>query len=590
MSSYEEQQAKLLELWKIIDEEGGEILSSASENEDDDINERSDPLDIEEDGEDYDQTVDEEDFEETETRNYGYVGKDGITEWSAKPGNIAVRTRAENIISHLPGVKRGYRHLKQPGECWNIFFTDVMLADIVKFTNAKLKEKASKYTRPDNQHLVKPTTIEELKALIGLLYAAGLVKSGRQNVTDLWGTDGFGVDIFRITMCEKRFTLLLQCLRFDNGKSRDERRKIDKLAPIRAIFDVFVENSLAAYTTSEYVTIDEKLEAFRGRCSFRQFIPNKPAKYGIKIFALVDARTFYVSNQEIYAGQQPPGPFQKSNKPEDIVMRLCEPIRKSGRNVTFDNWFASYNLSIRLLNDFKLTSVCTLRKNKKEIPTQLLQTKNRPEKSTIFAFQENVTMVSYVPKKNKNVLLLSTLHHTDTIDESTGDQRKPEIITFYNLTKGGVDVADELSSNYNVSRNSRRWPLTIFFSLLNTSSINSYVIYSSNVENGFGIRRSFIKQLSLDLILPHLQTRQNNPRISNCLKRKLSEITGNPLTPYKVATEQAGKKQKKSERCRICERSKDRKSFYTCVSCGHFICLEHSVVTCDTCSQGTARI
>ena len=45
-----------------------------------------------------------------------------------------------------------------------------------------------------------------------------------------------------------------------------------------------------------------------------------------------------------------------------------------------------------------------------------------------------------MPKKNKVVLLLSLMHNDDKIHESTGDARIPEIITFYNKTKGGVDV------------------------------------------------------------------------------------------------------------------------------------------------------
>jgi hypothetical protein len=46
----------------------------------------------------------------------------------------------------------------------------------------------------------------------------------------------------------------------------------------------------------ELVTIDEKLEKFRGNCPFRQYIARKPGKYGIKIYVLVDFRTFYTQN------------------------------------------------------------------------------------------------------------------------------------------------------------------------------------------------------------------------------------------------------------------------------------------------------
>lgn len=49
---------------------------------------------------------------------------------------------------------------------------------------------------------------------------------------------------------------------------------------------------------------------------------------------------------------------------------------------------------------------------------------------------------------------MSTLHHDDKIDETTGNKNKAEIITFYNSTKAGVDVVDELCATY-VSRNSK---------------------------------------------------------------------------------------------------------------------------------------
>jgi hypothetical protein len=46
----------------------------------------------------------------------------------------------------------------------------------------------------------------------------------------------------------------------------------------------------------ELVTIDGKLEKFRGNCPFGQYIASKPGKCGIKIYALVDSRIFYTQN------------------------------------------------------------------------------------------------------------------------------------------------------------------------------------------------------------------------------------------------------------------------------------------------------
>ena len=48
--------------------------------------------------------------------------------------------------------------------------------------------------------------------------------------------------------------------------------------------------------------------------------------------------------------------------------------------------------------------------------------------------------------KKKVVPLLSSMHNDDKTDESTGDARKTEMITFHNETKG--DVVDKLGASH----------------------------------------------------------------------------------------------------------------------------------------------
>ena len=52
--------------------------------------------------------------------------------------------------------------------------------------------------------------------------------------------------------------------------------------------------------------------------------------------------------------------------------------------------------------------------------------------SSMFGFNNDKTIVSYVPKFNKAVLLLSTEHHNKQL---TDFESKPEMIKFYNKTK-----------------------------------------------------------------------------------------------------------------------------------------------------------
>jgi hypothetical protein len=62
--------------------------------------------------------------------------------------------------------------------------------------------------------------------------------------------------------------------------------------------------------------------------------------------------------------------------------------------------------------------------------------------------------------------MISSMHDNAAIDEATGDDKKPVIITDYNDTKYGVDILDKMCRQY-VSKNAKRWPLTLFFHMLN---------------------------------------------------------------------------------------------------------------------------
>lgn len=154
-------------------------------------------------------------------------------------------------------------------------------------------------------------------------------------------------------------------MRFDDATTRTTRRNVDKAAPIREVLEIFTQNCLLPYSVGQNVVIDEMMAGFRGKCPFRQYIKSKPDKYGIKLYPLVDAATFYVLNIELYAGKQPEAPYQLSNAAADVVKGLITPISGTGRNLTIDNWYTSVSLVSDLTKNLKISVVGTMRKNKK---------------------------------------------------------------------------------------------------------------------------------------------------------------------------------------------------------------------------------
>jgi hypothetical protein len=76
------------------------------------------------------------------------------------------------------------------------------------------------------------------------------------------------------------------------------------------------------------------------------------------------------------------------------------------RYVAADSFFTSCELANFLLTENIV--VGTLRKNTPEIPALFLIGKQRDVHSFIFCFTSDLTLVSYVPARNKTVILLSS--------------------------------------------------------------------------------------------------------------------------------------------------------------------------------------
>ena len=90
-------------------------------------------------------------------------------------------------------------------------------------------------------------------------------------------------------------------------------------------------------------------------------------------------------------------------------------------------------------------------------------------------------LVSYIDKKKsgpKNVVVLTTMH--DEVKVTKDIRRKPQVLTFYDHTKGGVDVVDLISSSLSTRVKSKRWPINCSSFLLDTVRNNSMTISRNN--------------------------------------------------------------------------------------------------------------
>ena len=191
------------------------------------------------------------------------------------------------------------------------------------------------------------------------------------------------------------------------------------------------------YNPGPNLTVDNCLVVFRGCCPFRQYIPSKPAKYGIQISAACNAKSSYAWHIPVYTGKAPGE----------------APVNRAW------GWYWTWLMEHNILCDHFCYIIYPGRGTaKNEVNLVGDSQKNKPElPSSVFAFTDRATVISYCPKKEKNVLLMSTMHKDTVL--STREDRKPQIVLDYNGTKGGVDNLDKVTATYR--HITARW--TLFF-------------------------------------------------------------------------------------------------------------------------------
>jgi hypothetical protein len=390
-----------------------------------------------------------------------------------------------------------------------LYLTPEIINNIVLQTNREANRRIREWNEknPEKQRdLWKPVTDNEMLAFCGLGILAGIYRSNHEPQASLWSTRE-GRPVFIATMSRTRFREIMKYIRFDDKSTREQRLKEDKLAAFRDIWLMFTSQLPKFYIPGSDLCVDEQLVAYRGKCNFRQYIPSKPAKYGIKIWWCCDSATSYPLTGDIYLGKQK-NAEREVGQGARVVKSLTSPWRKSGRNVVGDNFFSSVDLAEELLSN-GMTYVGTLRSNKPQVPEIMKANRKREEKSSLFGFHDQLTLVSYVPKQGKAVLVLSTLHHDSSVD---GPDKKPEVILHYNATKSGVDNMDHLATVHTSRRKTNRWPMALFYNLLDVGGIAAFIVWLGNNPNwkeseGTRRRRIFLTELGYAMVTPHMEER-----------------------------------------------------------------------------------
>ena len=283
--------------------------------------------------------------------------------------------------------------------------------------------------------------------------------------------------------------------------------KVDKTNyyKIQRVAEMFNENLLQIFqkNNSGNIVVDEQLCGFRGNCYFRQYMKNKPAKYGIKNWLLVDNETGMILKVDVYLGES----SSETNIQETVIKMIENFEFPSKQSILFvDNLFSSVSLAMDIAEK-GLDIVCTCRKNRTFIPDDMKLKGNHKqylvmELSKEFDDEEHCSipkrpcyMLCYYDKQSKPVIMMSTKKEFMNFNKIKHCFFVQEI---YNMGMGGVDCCDMVIRDHSSRRASNRWPFVLFMNYVDIAVINAYNLMKEKYKNRTEFVFELVQQLCHD--------------------------------------------------------------------------------------------
>ncbi|XP_055924599.1 piggyBac transposable element-derived protein 2-like [Argiope bruennichi] len=310
----------------------------------------------------------------------------------------------------------------------------------------------------------------------------------------LYWNPAVGISLIQNSMPVNEFEKIRRYLHFNdnNAFSTDLQGGQDKFFKLRPLIDE-LQKSFLSIPMEECLCVDEQMCATKARHHLKQYMPDKPHKYGYKLFILSGVSGF-AYNFEIYGGKeldvanilQEPDLGASSN----VVIRLTRPVQENvNHKLYFDNYYTSIPLQVYLKKK-GILSLGTIRRNRIpdcKLPTEReLKLQVRGSITEFVAEYDGCELSNVSWKDNKTVTMLSTFAGTNPVSEVQRFDRKqkchvkvncPYVIKTYNKHMGGVDLLDSLIGRYKIIMRSKKWYFRLFYHLLDLTIINAWLLY-----------------------------------------------------------------------------------------------------------------
>ncbi|XP_062380314.1 piggyBac transposable element-derived protein 4-like [Sardina pilchardus] len=467
------------------------------------------------------------------------------------------------VQSHLPRTV-------SEADCFKLLMTEELVGRITEQTNTfaeQLKETAD--VQGKLQKWVN-TTVPELYTFFVAILLMATVK--KRALKDYWGTNiMYSTPFFFTLFSQDRFLILLRSLHFADNTTLNTADLLSKIIPV---FSYLTTQFKKVFTPFQNLCIDESLMLWKGRLRFRQYIPSKRHRFGIKFFILCDVKTSYVQDLIIYTGS----PTDIVNidglgVSGSVVISMLGDYLGKGHVLYVDNWYSSPTLFLYLMK--RRTGACgTVRANRKGMPTF----PSKMRKSDVeFKRAGQLLAVKWHDKRDVHVLSTvskAVMADSDKVDYMTGQRKsKPSCVLDYNKHMGAVDRFDMRNSFVECTRKSLKWYKKVFFHLIDCCVHNAQIVYQQalgKVIRPQAFRDNLMRQLLEQYHTPRHASTAGRPSMDHPLR-----LTARHFPSDVLQTDAQGKSTRRH--CKVClhgtRRPRQRKlTRVFCAPCNTALC------------------
>ena len=362
--------------------------------------------------------------------------------------------------------------------------------------------------------------VQELRAWLGIKIYMGLKPLPARR--DYWSRSEelFNCRIIPSVMTMRRWEAIMRCLHLtDNEKLERNRTSLnfDKIGKVRMLLNHFVKTSQELYNLEREVTVDELINPYKGKyCNFRQFMRDKPVRFGLKLWCLASSKSRYVYNLNVFLGKG------TGKGPNGLGYTVCteflKPFYHRGHILVCDNFFSSP----RLFHDLLVagTWACgTVRSDRWCLPRNLKQEQDNIHRGRlIIRMHRHRQMACLSWQDSDMVFMLTTAADPWSPDSWVLRRRKGHygqwevpsspIHLMYQEFMRGVDVTDQLRAAYPTLMRSHKWWHKCVSFVVDQSLVNAKILHDEAV---------------LDMGLPTVTTKQFRLRVAEGLVKGFSK-------------------------------------------------------------------